>query len=442
MAVNKTGISRLFQSSPNTNSSISGATDEVSQIGKFIIARVTDVNLNSNSDLFTKTGKWSGIGTINFSEVKTPGSTSLDDITLQLATPLFPNLKNYPLVNEYVLIVKGPSNVNPDIGSQLKNFYVSITSLWNSQHMNAVPIGLNNDSDVAPSLNKSYTSIETGNVNRPATQKQSIDLNGNSGGTFEEKGNIHPILPFAGDNIFEGRFGNSIRLGNTSKAGGIITNNWSTGNNTENGDPITIIKNGQPLSSSSEGYLPITEDINNDPTSIYLTSTQKIPFDIAVALKREGEGSTIPYSNIISPVPKSPKSYNGPQVILNSGRLLFNTHTDSILLSSQKSIVLTSIEDLGIQSQTKNVNIISDKGVVSLGKQNASESVILGDTFINDFTALIDNLKTLCSALGKEGSLPIASSLANILSQSGGVLDNISNRAQAGDYKSKKVKTT
>ena len=53
MAVNKTGISRLFQSSPNTNSSISGATDEVSQIGKFIIARVTDVNLNSNSDLFT-----------------------------------------------------------------------------------------------------------------------------------------------------------------------------------------------------------------------------------------------------------------------------------------------------------------------------------------------------------------------------------------------------
>ena len=442
MAVNKTGISKLFQASSNTNSSMGGVDDETSQIGKFIVARVTDVNLNSNSDLFTKTGQWSGIGTINFSEVKTPGSTSVDNATLQLATPLFPNLKNYPLVNEYVLIVKGPSNINPDIGSELKNFYVSITSLWNSQHMNAVPIGLNNDSNLSPSLNKSYTSIETGNVNRPTTQKQSLDLNGNSGGTFEEKGDIHPILPFAGDNILEGRFGNSIRLGNTSKAGGTITNNWSRGNNTENGDPITIIKNGQPTSGSSEGYLPITEDINNDPTSIYLTSTQNIPFDIAVATTREGEGSTIPYSNIISPVPKSPKLYNSPQVILNSGRLLFNTHTDSILFSSQKSIVLTSIEDLGIQSQTKNVNIISDKGVVSLGKQNASESVILGDTFINDFTALIDNLKTLCSALGKEGSLPIASSLANILSQSGGVLDNISNRAQAGDYKSKKVKTT
>ena len=442
MAVNKTGISRLFQASPNTNSSMGGATNEVSQIGKFIVARVVDINLNSNSNLFTQTGKWSGIGTINFAEVKSPGNTSLDGATLQLATPLFPNLKNYPLVNEYVLIVRGPSNINPDIGSELKNFYVSITSLWNSQHMNAVPISLNPDSYVAPSLNKSYTSIETGNVNRPPTQNQSIDLNGNSGGTFEEKGDIHPILSFAGDNIFEGRFGNSIRLGNTSKAGGIITNNWSEGDNTKNGDPITILKNGQPPSGSSEGYLPITEDINNDPTSIYLTSTQKIPIEVASSKQDSGEGSTVPFSNLSKNPPQSPKSYNAPQVILNSGRLLFNSTTDSILLSSQKSIVLTSIEDLGIQSQTKNVNIISDKGVVSLGKQNASESVILGDTFINDFTALIDNLKTLCSALGKEGSLPIASSLANILSQSGGVLDNISNRAQAGDYKSKKVKTT
>ena len=442
MAVNKTGISRLFQASSNTNSSMGGVTDEALQIGKFIVARVTDINLNSNSDLFTKTGQWSGIGTINFSEVKTPGSTSVDNATLQLATPLFPNLKNYPLVNEYVLIVKGPSNINPDIGSELKNFYVSITSLWNSQHMNAVPIGLNNDSNLSPSLNKSYTSIETGNVNRPTTQKQSLDLNGNSGGTFEEKGDIHPILPFAGDNILEGRFGNSIRLGNTSKAGGTITNNWSRGSNTENGDPITIIKNGQPTSGSSEGSLPITEDINSDPTSLYLTSTQNIPFDIAVASTREGEGSTIPYSNIISPVPKSPKSYNSPQVILNSGRLLFNTHTDSILFSSKKSIVLTSIEDLGIQSQTKNVNIVSDKGIVSLGKQNASEAVILGDLFIDDFISVINNLINLCMALSNEPLIPGAGGQAAMMVQAESSLNSILNKAKAGVHKSNKVKTS
>ena len=415
MAVNKTGISRLFQASPNTNSSMGGATNEVSQIGKFIVARVVDINLNSNSNLFTQTGKWSGIGTINFAEVKTPGNTSLDGATLQLATPLFPNLKNYPLVNEYVLIVRGPSNINPDIGSELKNFYVSITSLWNSQHMNAVPISLNPDSYVAPSLNKSYTSIETGNVNRPPTQNQSIDLNGNSGGTFEEKGDIHPILSFAGDNIFEGRFGNSIRLGNTSKAGGIITNNWSEGDNTKNGDPITILKNGQPPSGSSEGYLPITEDINNDPTSIYLTSTQKIPIEVASSKQDSGEAATVPFSNLAKQTPQSPTSYKAPQVILNSGRLLFNSTTDCIMMSSQKSILAEAREDIGLKSIGGNLTLQSDRGIVSLGGISSEQPIVRGTEFANSYATLLDALELLIEALSKESMIPAAASSATLI---------------------------
>ena len=440
MAINKTGISRLFQLSPDINSNI-GGDGKTTPIGDFIVARVIDVNLNSNSNLFNKSGGWSGIGAINFASVKSSGNQNSKNEILQLATPLFPNIKNYPLVNEYVLIVKGPSNVNPGIGSELKNYYVSIASLWNSQHINAAPIDLNINNNVSPSLDKSYASIEAGNVKRPPTQKQSIDLNGNSGGTFVEKGDIQPILPFAGDHIFEGRFGNSIRLGNTSKSGGDIQNNWSKGKNTKNGDPITILKNGQS-EDNKPGFIPTVENINTDPSSLYLTSTQNIPIDISVSNKKEGLGATIPYSNIISSVPTSPKTYNNPQVILNSGRLLFNTHTDSILFSSQKSIVLTSIEDLGVQSQTKNVNIISDKGIVSLGKQNASEAVILGDIFIDDFIAVLNNLINLCAALGNETQIPAAGSLATLLSKPGGTLDSILNRAKAGSHKSNKVKAS
>jgi hypothetical protein len=440
MAVSKTGIAQLFNVGGGNTSQTGNLLETPPKIGDFTVARVKDINLNSNSELFPETGEWSGIGTINFAPVKSASNQSSGNDILQLATPLFPNIKNYPLVNEYVLIVKGPSNINPGVGSELKDYYINI-SLWNNQHLNAFPVDTNSDNIIPPSLDKSNTSIEVGNVQRPPTQKQSIDLNGNSGGLFEEKGDIQPILPFAGDHIFEGRFGNSIRLGNTSKSSGILKNNWSEGNNTENGDPIIIFKNGQP-ENNDPGFLPITENINVDPTSIYLTSTQKLPIEIAVAKKSEGEASTIPYSNIITPVPKSPKSFDKPQVVLNSGRLLFNTHTDSILFSSQKSIVLTSIEDLGIQSQNKNVNIISDKGIVSLGKQNASESVILGNSFITDFQALVDGLKTLCSALSKESSIPIAGSLANIMSQADSTLDNISNKAKAGVYNSNKVKVS
>ena len=55
MAVSKTGISRLFQSSTNINSNV-GEGGKSNPIGDFIVARVIDVNLNSNSELFNKAG--------------------------------------------------------------------------------------------------------------------------------------------------------------------------------------------------------------------------------------------------------------------------------------------------------------------------------------------------------------------------------------------------
>ena len=79
----------------------------------------------------------------------------------------------------------------------------------------------------------------------------------------------------SGDVIYQGRWGNSLRFGSTVKTDSVDNNTWSeTG---ENGDPITILRNGQDPNSSSEGWIPITEDVNNDLASIWFTSTQKIP---------------------------------------------------------------------------------------------------------------------------------------------------------------------
>ena len=47
--------------------------------------------------------------------------------------------------------------------------------------------------------------------------------------------------------------------------------------------------------------------------------------------------------------------------------------------------MLESVEDLGIKSQNGNLNLLSTKGIVSLGKQNASESAILGNAFMVQF---------------------------------------------------------
>lgn len=399
--------------------------EAVSQVTKnlddeLFVARVVDINLNSDSALFKQAGGYSGIGLIQyqkFDESKSPSAISKGGPSL--AKPMFPHHKALPLVNEYVLIFKGPSSKGAQQTGNMNYYYLNPLSLWNTPHYNSYPDSYDNQNEISPSMNKSILDIIAGNTQKPNNKSTQISPNGKSKGTFVEKGNIHPILPFAGDVILEGRFGNSIRLGNTSKSKGEIINNWSEGS--ENGQPLTILKNGQSeiAKQNSEGFIPITEDINIDPSSLYLTSTQKIPLDISILPKRDGEGATIPYSSIIKKPPISPKTFNKPQIILNSGRLLFNTNVDSILFSSQKSIVMESIEDVGIKSRDKNINIIANEGVISLGStaQEAKDAVILGSSFMVQFKVIVESLVNLTGALKNEASLSSAAAQAYTLNK-------------------------
>ena len=406
-----TGLSYLFQSATSTiASSISNLEDNSNM---FFIARVIDISLNSNSEIFNNSGGWAGIGSIKFQQLDisvTPSSKNEESTTF--AKPITGQLKNYPLVNELVLIFRGPSTKQTQITNTKNFYYINTVAIWGNQHINAYPDSYFTNTDLASSMNKSNDEILAGSTNKNTTQTTTIPLNGNSGGTFEEKGNIHPILPFAGDNIFEGRFGNSIRLGNTSKTGG-LQNNWSSTG--DNGSPITILKNGQPSSGSSKGFEPIVEDINTDPTSIYLTSTQNIPIEVASSKQDSGEGSTVPFSNLAKQTPQSPKSYNAPQVILNSGRLLFNSTTDCIMMSSQKSILAEAREDIGLKSIGGNLTLQSDKGIVSLGGISSEQPIVRGTEFANSYATLLDALELLIEALSKESMIPAAASSATLI---------------------------
>ena len=411
--INKTGIARL----QDTNLSRGNDASQISQLAdSFFIARVVDINLNSDSKLFDRAGGYSGIGFIQYEKyTQAVNPINKSKPGPSLAKPLFPHHKSLPLVNEYVLIFRGPS---PDKAQQTNNtnfYYLNPMGIWNTPHFNAYPDTYNDPNDVTPSMNKTIRDILLGNIQKPNKKTSQISPNGNSGGTFSEKGNIHPILPFAGDVILEGRFGNSVRLGSTAKSRGEITNNWSEGS--DNGNPLVIIKNGQPESASSEGYIPIVEDINVDPSSIYLTTNQKIPFIISTVPKREGEGTVIPFSSVIKKTPISPQSFNKPQAIINSGRILFNSNIDSILLSSQKSIILESVDEIGIKSRDKNVNVIAPKGIVSLGatSQEAQNSVILGDLFMTQFKVIVESFINLAKSISNEPKLSEAAAQAKVL---------------------------
>ena len=430
--MDKVGISYLSR-----NSNTVGNTEELGTLNdKMVTARVVDISLNSNSQLFNQTGQWGGIGTIQYQLVSTPTSpiVSNQSLSSNLAKPLFPQLKNYPLVNELVILFRLPTTGDSQATGTYNYYYLNSIGIWNHPEQNGIPDVYSTNTTESPSQNKSNDSIELGNIQQPSDTPFQLDLNGNSGGNFIEKGNIRPILSFIGDQIFEGRFSNSLRLGSTSPSQGSVVNNWSTTG--EIGSPITILRNGQPKDLGEPGWLPITENINTDLSSIYLTSTQQIPIEISVASSTTGGGTSVPFSDIIKETPQSPQSYNQQQIILNSGRLIFNTNVDSILMSSQKSIAMESVEGLGIKSLEGNVNLLSPKGIVSLGRQNASESLILGDAFITQFSSLLENLNILLTALSGEPLIPAAAASAVLIQTS---ISNI--KAQIPNLTSKSVKT-
>jgi hypothetical protein len=373
------------------DNSISAISKQIESLNnKLVPARVVDIILDETHPDFVNLGEWNGIGTIKYELILSPEGERAEK---SIAKPLLANTKTFPLKNEIVFLISLPDT--DSLNNLTDNevfYYLNVISLWNHPHHNAFP-NPQNSSTIPEAQRKDYKSIESGNVRRVTDNSTEINLNStnNSGGKFVERINIHPILPFTGDNIFEGRFGNSIRLGSTVKSNSLYQNNWSTIGN--EGDPIIIIRNGQPINSSEEGWLPLVESINNDLSSIYITSTQRIPINI----------SSKNYSGISTDqIPLYPISYNQNQIILNSGRILFNSSTDSILLSSQKVISLSANEDIGISTR-KNVTLTGD--LIKLGGINAGESLLLGDSFIKQFKVLLEAMNLLCDALVAEPAL-------------------------------------
>ena len=417
MAPTKTGIAYLGQSL-NSGGDISNLVTSIEELNlKIIPARVTDIILDETHPKFTEYGGWNGIGTVNFEQINTPEGK---DITKPIAKPFFPQFKSFPLVNEIVLLFSLPdSNMGIQDTSKIY-YYLNAVSIWNHPHHNAYPNIFDGVDD--EEQKQDYQAIEGGSVRRVEDESTEINLQGNNptGGTFIERTNIHPILPFVGDNIFEGRFGNSIRLGSTTKSKGLYKNNWSESG--EEGNPITILRNGQPTDSSDEGWLPIVDNINKDLSSIYLTSNQLIPIKVA----------STNYTGL-EKAPEYPNSYKGAQVILNSERVLLNSTKDSVLISGQKVISLSANEGIGL-STSGSMSIESEE--LKLGASNAEQPVILGDTFLKELNGVLTGLKGLTEALTTETTLKLTPGLASTLSET---IDLYLNKIE--DYTSKVVKS-
>jgi hypothetical protein len=379
MPTYKTGIANStkgttpFSSIPDIQGQINNLKSQL------IAARVIDIVLDENHPKFNDVGQWNGIGAI-FYEFTNQSATGT---TLNFALPYDSQIKTYPLVNEIVLLFSLPNQQQGQNTSNQSYFYLKPLGIWNHPHHDAYP----NPSILTPfNQLRDYKTTENGVVRQVTDGSTEIELNSPvnpSQNTFVEKTDIHPLMPYMGDSLLEGRYGQSLRFGSTAKSKSSIQNNWSTTGN--NGDPITIVRNGQPTNVDDKGWIPITENISNDLSSIYLTSYQKIPFSIA-------NENFVSYTT----PPTTPSQFANPQIILNSDRIVLNAKTDSVLISGEKSVGISSNNSVNIES-TSEIDIASK--LVKLGSANASQAVLRGDETVEYLKILITELQNLSEAL-------------------------------------------
>lgn len=353
MAIFKQGINSNFSTTPPL-------PQPLNLDSKIINGRVTDIVLSPDHPRYEEVER--KIGTIFFDQIPiSEGSTAKP-----YASPLSFNFTTYPLINEIVCLIKTTSNLNPS-KSNNTYYYISPVNIWNTPNHNAFP--------------------EVNGINSATFIKANLNSPSNPSQTFDEKSNIRLLLPKMGDTTIEGRNGQSIRFSN------------------EEGNPITLIRNGQNRTTPSSGFEPISENVKNDLSSIYLTSEQKIE---SLSLINE---NFISYST----PPITPSQFEKPQIILNSDRIVIEAETDSILLSSQKSIGLLSNESVNIES--KDVNIHTNNRI-RLGSKNATESVLLGDKTYDVLNFIFESLNSICTALETKqiypGGIPIPDAPINL----------------------------
>jgi hypothetical protein len=341
------------------------------------IGKVYAVILNEQSvpqQVWIDNGGWAGIGTILYAEYREDTELPLEALSdsqlseLPTALPLYPNQKYFPLPGEIVMLMDLPSAPSPITNKTEESYYVSVINAWNSPQFNG--LFLNEDKDVL------YNS-------------------------FNQDSNFRGLQTFEGDYLLEGRFGNSLRFGSTSKAGGLDLTPWSTNPNELTNNPITLITTQHNFKlPGSDLYV---EDINKDGSSVYLTSNQSIPLDTG----------NIAFSNITSPI--NVRDFTDPQVIINADRTIISSKSDEVLILGKTGIEAYSQGPIYLQSDK--VGLALQDNQIFLGPNNNAltpEPLVLGCSLNVWLSDLILTLSDFSSNLANTVSQPEGTPLYTI----------------------------
>ena len=215
---------------------------------------VKGVNLNA---------AYKGYGAVTGTFINNPNQEILGGGVL----PLMPNVTNIPLVGEHVVVVEYNG----------QHYYTSIINRKNSPNENAIP---------------GASGI--------------YEKNTKYGKTFERNPKISRVNVNEGDVVYEGRFGNSIKLGSNPK----------------NQSPNIRIRAGQDKQYDTVN-IPAKENINKDGSSIYLSTNETV--------------------SIFNPnFPNAKVDENS--IVMSSDKLFFNARSGNINIRASKKLLLEADE--------------------------------------------------------------------------------------------------
>jgi len=310
-------------------------------------------------------------------------SSVADETSLMslIARPLNNTNRRIPIKHEVVLLIKGPSAYTSGTRTDTDNYYIDIIGLSNNLNHNSLPsVSITKPLSSVKDNSNNYSQTQAGNTKLNSTTQASIDS------TFTENALVKSLQPYIGDTIFEGRYGNSIRLSSTQTNTSLFSKVPKWNGNTV--DPILIIRNTRQGNDTGKVNDYTTEDFNNDDSIITLTSGQELEFNPNTNTSTAAEAEKINSW-------KQDKWGAVPSTIISSGRIGINSNAKEVAIFGKEGISVASDNSITVDSRK---NIVFNSNKIKLGN-NATEQAVLGNQLVTLLTSLISTIDTLNTSI-------------------------------------------
>lgn len=285
---------------------------------KFELAEVIGVN-NSYEFIEPNSGSAGNADQLFSIQVQTVNRYDIKR-DIRTAKPMNLNYLQIPTIGEHVLIFRAYNQETTLLNTGIQWYYFQPYAIQSKINSNIVP-GI------------SYRNA----INTTDTEKVVT-------GRYFKLASVSSLQPYEGDILYQGRWGNTIRLGSTIQYSDLmLAPNWTSDNA---GDPIIIISNGKKTTKSFT-----VEDIQMDESSLYLTSKQRI--------------NKLATNRTISSNISSISNFNKSQLIGVADRIILKSKTDSIIIDAKDKMELNA-EKIYIGSTTNKEPMLHSTAVVKL----------------------------------------------------------------------------